>query len=358
MFKKSSKTTKRTDSSAQSTDLSHRAKSRLQKILNRQNESKRQPSSSASCNDQNECKANPPSASGKLSQDSKAQSYTLHNTTHGVSETCDAAKDGILEVDNLSKEALLSSANSLSSGNHPLTSELLEPSVSSGNLPLKTDSLASTNQVSEDDALSKEELFDKILKESPVQVDEESSNEKLIIDQSQPAAMNDESNDKVLDDSNDGISQSLKVYPVVVYTAQELAKAQKSGAERILVKGQLASKLETALKAIKNMSASTLNTLALVLSGAALLAPFTGGVSLGAAGTVMGTLGAAVTAAAIAAISAIGLSLVIAVVKGYDEVKISGGGLELVIKKQQDKKEVKVQMASDNLTSPKQGSTK
>lgn len=124
-----------------------------------------------------------------------------------------------------------------------------------------------------------------------------------------------------------------KVYPVVVYTAQELADAQRQGAERILVKGQLASKLETALKAIRSVGASSLNTLALVVSGAALLAPFTGGVSLGAAGTVMGTLGAAVTAAAIAAISAIGLSLVVAVVKGYDEVKIGGGGLELVIKK-------------------------
>lgn len=128
-------------------------------------------------------------------------------------------------------------------------------------------------------------------------------------------------------------TQATKVYPVVVYTPQELEAAQKSGAERILVKGQMASKLETALKTVRSLSGPSMNALALVVSGAALLAPFTGGVSLGAAGTVMGTLGAAVTAAAIAAISAIGLSLVIAVIKGYDEVKISGGGLELVIKK-------------------------
>ena len=124
-----------------------------------------------------------------------------------------------------------------------------------------------------------------------------------------------------------------KAYPVVVYTADELKAAQDAHAERIVVKGELAQKLESALKGLRSLSASSLNALALVLSGAALFAPFTGGVSLGAAGTVMGTVGAALTATAIAAISAIGLSLVLAVLKGYDEVKLAGGGLELSIKK-------------------------
>ena len=128
-------------------------------------------------------------------------------------------------------------------------------------------------------------------------------------------------------------SQESKVYPVVVYTADELKAAQDAHAERIVVKGELAQKLESALKGLRSLSASSLNALALVLSGAALFAPFTGGVSLGAAGTVMGTVGAALTATAIAAISAIGLSLVFAVLKGYDEVKLAGGGLELSIKK-------------------------
>lgn len=128
-------------------------------------------------------------------------------------------------------------------------------------------------------------------------------------------------------------SQENKVYPVVVYTADELKAAQDAHAERIVVKGELAQKLESALKGLRSLSASSLNALALVLSGAALFAPFTGGVSLGAAGTVMGTVGAALTATAIAAISAIGLSLVLAVLKGYDEVKLAGGGLELSIKK-------------------------
>ena len=132
-------------------------------------------------------------------------------------------------------------------------------------------------------------------------------------------------------------SQESKVYPVVVYTADELKAAQDAHAERIVVKGELAQKLESALKGLRSLSASSLNALALVLSGAALFAPFTGGVSLGAAGTVMGTVGAALTATAIAAISAIGLSLVLAVLKGYDEVKLAGGGLELSIKKHKDK---------------------
>lgn len=131
--------------------------------------------------------------------------------------------------------------------------------------------------------------------------------------------------------------QESKVYPVVVYTADELKAAQDAHVERIVVKGELAQKLESALKGLRSLSASSLNALALVLSGAALFAPFTGGVSLGAAGTVMGTVGAALTATAIAAISAIGLSLVLAVLKGYDEVKLAGGGLELSIKKHKDK---------------------
>lgn len=120
---------------------------------------------------------------------------------------------------------------------------------------------------------------------------------------------------------------------VVVHTKEELNEAQKSGAERILVKGELGKKLHTSFKALRSIGSSSLNTLALVMSGAALFAPFTGGVSLGAAGTVMGTVGAALTATAIAAISAIGLALVIAVFKGYEEVRLGGGGMELVIKK-------------------------
>lgn len=137
-------------------------------------------------------------------------------------------------------------------------------------------------------------------------------------------------------------SDEPKFYaPVVVYTVEELAQAQKDKAERIVVKGELAEKLKVALKGLRSIGAGSLNTLALCLSGAALLAPFTGGVSLGAAGTAMGTLGAALTATAIAAISAIGLALVIAVFKGYDEVKLGGGGVELVIKKHKDKKQAK-----------------
>lgn len=144
--------------------------------------------------------------------------------------------------------------------------------------------------------------------------------------------------------AGDSDSDEPKFYaPVVVYTVEELAQAQKDRAERIVVKGELAEKLKVALKGLRSIGAGSLNTLALCLSGAALLAPFTGGVSLGAAGTAMGTLGAALTATAIAAISAIGLALVIAVFKGYDEVKLGGGGVELVIKKHKDKKQAKRQ---------------
>lgn len=134
-----------------------------------------------------------------------------------------------------------------------------------------------------------------------------------------------------------------KYFPIVVYTKEQLGEARKSGAERILVKGDLAKKLSSAFKGLGALSSTSLNTLALCLSGAALFAPFTGGVSLGAAGTVMGTVGAALTATAIAAISAIGLSLVLAVFRGYDEIKLGGGGVELVIKKHKDKDQDKAQ---------------
>ena len=126
--------------------------------------------------------------------------------------------------------------------------------------------------------------------------------------------------------------RSEMIYPVVVYTKEELEAATRRKARRIVVKGELASKISASFKGLRNLSASSLNTLALVLSGAALFAPFTGGVSLGAAGTVMGTVGAALTASAIAAISAIGVALIVAVFKGYDEVKLSGGGIELVLR--------------------------
>lgn len=149
----------------------------------------------------------------------------------------------------------------------------------------------------------------------------------------QPVALEPESLAK------EGAKHEPKVYPVVVYTAEELDQAQKQGAEKIVVKGELAAKLHTALKGLKAIGAGSLNTLALCLSGAALLSPFTGGVTLGAAGTAMGTLGAALTATAIAAISAIGLALVIAVFKGYEEVKLGGGGMELVIKKKHSPKQ-------------------
>ena len=126
--------------------------------------------------------------------------------------------------------------------------------------------------------------------------------------------------------------RSEMIYPVVVFTKEELEAATRRKARRIVVKGELASKISASFKGLRNLSASSLNTLALVLSGAALFAPFTGGVSLGAAGTVMGTVGAALTASAIAAISAIGVALIVAVFKGYDEVKLSGGGIELVLR--------------------------
>lgn len=159
----------------------------------------------------------------------------------------------------------------------------------------------------------------------------------------------DANNDSATRDTCD--SESALFYPVVVYTPQDLEAAQAAHAEHIVVKGDMAKKLRIALKSLRSLSVSALNALALCMSGAALFAPFTGGVSLGAAGTVMGTVGAALTATAIAAISAIGLSLVLAVLRGYDEIKLAGGGLELHLQKKKAKTSEKISEQTTTLES-------
>ena len=109
---------------------------------------------------------------------------------------------------------------------------------------------------------------------------------------------------------------------VTVTTKSELESAKASGAGEIIVSGSLASDLKKAKK-IALAGAVTLAAL-----GAALAAmPFTGGLSALAAAPIATLTGLEI--AAIIAATSVGLSLVIAVFKDYEEVSYENGKLIL-----------------------------
>ena len=109
---------------------------------------------------------------------------------------------------------------------------------------------------------------------------------------------------------------------VTVTTKAELEAAKNAKVSEIVVVGKLANDLKKAKKVM------TLGAIGLmVLTGAIGLAPFTGGVSLGVAATAAALTGLEISAIIIA--SAIGLSLVLAVFKGYEEVGYSDGNMRL-----------------------------
>lgn len=109
-----------------------------------------------------------------------------------------------------------------------------------------------------------------------------------------------------------------------VTTKNELNEAKKKGYEEIVVSGSLANDLKKSKK-IALAGAATLAVL-----GAALAAmPFTGGLSAFAAAPVAVLTGLEI--AGIIAAASIGLALVIAVFKDYEEISYENG--KLVLKK-------------------------
>lgn len=109
---------------------------------------------------------------------------------------------------------------------------------------------------------------------------------------------------------------------VTVTTKGELESAKESGVEEIIVSGSLASDLKKAKK-IAFAGAATLGVLGVALAAI----PFTGGLSAFAAAPVAALTGLEI-AAIIAAVS-VGLALVIAVFKDYEEVSYENGKLTL-----------------------------
>ncbi len=109
---------------------------------------------------------------------------------------------------------------------------------------------------------------------------------------------------------------------VTVTTKQELKEAQESHIENIIVMGELADKIKKAQK-ITKLGKVGLAVLTTAIGIGVVTAPMTGGLSLLAAAPVAATTG--LGTAAIISASAVGIALILAVYKGYDEISYENG---------------------------------
>lgn len=113
---------------------------------------------------------------------------------------------------------------------------------------------------------------------------------------------------------------------ITVRTKTELESAKNAGYEQITVEGRLADKL----KASKKIAVAGTVTIGL-LTAALATAPLTGGMSMFAAVSIATLTGLEV--AAIIAAATLGLGLIIALFKGYEEISFEAG--KMVLKKRQ-----------------------
>jgi NADH:ubiquinone oxidoreductase subunit K len=111
---------------------------------------------------------------------------------------------------------------------------------------------------------------------------------------------------------------------ITVTTKKELESAKENLIEEIIVSGKLADDL----KKSKNIALASGVTLG-VLAAALAAIPFTGGLSVFAAAPVAALTGLEI--AAIIAAASVGLALVIALFKDYEEVSYDNG--KMVLKK-------------------------
>ncbi|MEG1482832.1 hypothetical protein [Clostridium sp.] len=121
---------------------------------------------------------------------------------------------------------------------------------------------------------------------------------------------------------------------IEVNTKEELKKAIDDKYDEIIVKGELAKKLNKAKK-INKLSKAMLGILTTALAAGVVTAPITGGLSLGISAAAAVPI-AALTGTEIAviiAVSCIGVALVTAVYKGYDEIEFSQNPLKLRLKR-------------------------
>lgn len=114
--------------------------------------------------------------------------------------------------------------------------------------------------------------------------------------------------------------------PIIVRTKAELESAKSSGSAQIIVEGSLADRLKRA----KTVAKAGVVTIALLTTALA-ATPFTGGLSMAAAVPIATLTGLEV--GAIITATSIGLAVIIALFKGYEEISYEKG--KMVLKKKQ-----------------------
>nr|AIW63028.1 hypothetical protein [Burkholderia sp. Ha185] len=123
-----------------------------------------------------------------------------------------------------------------------------------------------------------------------------------------------------------------RVRMTTVATKEELKSARENEAAQIVVVGELADKLKRTKK-IATLSAVTLTAIVAVVGLAAVAAPETAGLSFVALGPLAGLSGIEIATIILAA--SIGLSLILAIHKEYDEIGYKEG--ELVLRRKSTK---------------------
>ncbi|HHD2753882.1 TPA: hypothetical protein ACOTG0_002704 [Clostridium perfringens] len=117
---------------------------------------------------------------------------------------------------------------------------------------------------------------------------------------------------------------------IEVTTKEQLKKAIDEKYDEIIVKGELAKKLHKSRK-IKKLSRAKIGMLTAALTAGAASVPITGGLSLAVATPIAALTGLEI--AFIIAVFFVGISLVIAVYNGYDDIEFSQNPLKLRLRK-------------------------
>ena len=118
----------------------------------------------------------------------------------------------------------------------------------------------------------------------------------------------------------------MEIVIVTVTTKAELKNAQEKNIQEIVVSGDLADKLKKA-KQITKLGATGLGILTAAIGVGIVAAPVTGGLSMFAAAPVAALTGLEI--AAIITASALGITLIIAVFKDYEEISYENGKMTL-----------------------------
>jgi hypothetical protein len=109
---------------------------------------------------------------------------------------------------------------------------------------------------------------------------------------------------------------------ISVSTKSELESAKNSGYKEIIVVGELAGQLKKG-KSIAIAGAATIGVLITALAAI----PFTGGLSIAATAPIAALTGVEITA--IIAAAAVGIALIVAVFRDYEEISYEDGKLVL-----------------------------